>query len=241
MRSLATLALPSHFAFLLFALGVLAAFWRRSRRWTPGLLVASGAVLLLFSTGMMAAALMSPLEYAYPAVHDARGHPQVRNIVVLTGYAADDHDMPLSARMNSSGAFRVLMAARLFRDCVECRVIVSGKETAARIMQENLVELGVPRDRLVADAASPHTEDSLRAVGKLVGREPFFLVTSSGHLPRCMLLVARHGLDAVPVPTDYQLPRDWRRAELAPSVSSLAASDLAVREYLGLLWYRLRG
>src|SRR5688500_16617405 len=110
MRLLAGLALPSNLALMLFGLGLLAAFWIRTRRFSPWLLAASGLVALVFSSGMVAAALMSPLEYAYPAIHDGRSHPEARHIVVLTAYAADDKDMPLSSRLSASGAYRVLMA-----------------------------------------------------------------------------------------------------------------------------------
>ena len=64
---------------------------------------------------MVAAALMAPLEYAYPAVHSAQEFPGIRKIVVLTGYAADDPDMPLTGRLNASSAHRVTMTMQLHR------------------------------------------------------------------------------------------------------------------------------
>jgi uncharacterized SAM-binding protein YcdF (DUF218 family) len=240
MRLLAGLALPSNFALLLLVLGLLAVVWPRTRRWSPWLLAASGLVLFGFSSGKVAAALMSPLEYAYPTIHDGRTHPEAHHIVVLTAYAADDRNMPLSGRLSATGAFRVLMALELHRDRPDCRIIVSGDKTA-RIMADVLLDLGVPQALLTVEQQSTHTVDSVRQLKKLVGGEPFFLVTSAGHLPRSMLLVAQQGLKAIPVPTDFQLPRDWRRAELAPSPFSLQVSNLAVREHLGILWYRLRG
>jgi len=238
MRFLAQLALPSNLALFLFGAGILAALWPRARRWSPLLLGACGAVVFGFSSGKVAAALMSPLEYAYPAIHDARGHPEVRSIVVLTAWAADDPNMPLSSRLNASGAFRVLMALKLHRDCPDCRVIVSGSKTTARIMADTLHELGIPRDIVIQDEAQ-HTDDSAESLGTTIGREPFFLVTSAGHLPRSMRLFARRELHPIPVPVDYQLPRDWRDADLAPSPFSLGVSDLAIHEYLGILRTRL--
>ena len=241
MRFLAGLALPSNLALLLFILALLAALMRRSRRWSPWLLGASGAVVFGFSSGMVAAALMSPLEYSYPTIHDGRSHPEARNTcVVLTAWAGDDPNWPLTAKLNASGAYRVLMALELHHDRPDCRVIVSGDKTTARIMADTLLALGVPQALLTVEDVSAHTDESARALPGLVGRDPFFLVTSAGHLPRSMLLVTGQGLNAIPVPTDFQLPRDWRRAELAPSPFGLSVSDLAVHEYLGLLWYRLR-
>jgi uncharacterized SAM-binding protein YcdF (DUF218 family) len=240
MRMLAALALPSNLALLLLILGILLALWWRTRRWATWLLGTGAVVIFAFSTGKVAAALMSPLEYAYPAVHEGGAHPEARFIVVLTAWAADDREMPLTARVNASGAYRVLMALELHRDRPDCRIIVSGDSATARIMADSLQRLGVPRTQILLEDESTNTDESIHLLAKLVGHQPFFLVSSAGHLPRSMLLVRQEGLTAIPVPTDYQLPRDWRRAELRPSPGSLAVSDLAVHEYLGMLWYRLR-
>lgn len=241
MRVLADLILPSSAAFALFALGILTYFFARARRASWWLLAASGAVTLVFSSGMTAAALMSPLEYQYAAVHQPAAYPQARHIVVLTGWAADDPDMPLTGRMSASSAYRVLMALELHRDRPDCDVIVSGDETTARIMAEALVKIGIPANLLRLEDRSLTTAASATHLRTLVGGDPFFLVTSAGHLPRSIAAMEKAGLGAIAVPTDHQLPRDWRRAALRPSPSSLTVSDLAVHEYLGRLWYRLRG
>ena len=235
------LLLPSGFAYLLAVLGLVSLFWRRSRRFAVALFGASALIVLVFSSGLVAAILMSPLEYAYPTVHSAAQHPQVRTIVVLTGYAADDPDMPLTGRLHYSSAQRVTMTMQLARSCPACRVIVSGSTVTAKVMGEVLVELGIERGRLQLEDQSRTTAHSAANLGALVHAEPFFLVTSAGHLRRTMAVMRKAGLDAVPVPTDHQGPRRWSEGRLAPSPESLTCSDLAVHEYLGLLWYRLRG
>jgi uncharacterized SAM-binding protein YcdF (DUF218 family) len=241
VRALATLALPSGVALMLFALGLLAYLFARTRRYSWWMLAASGAVTVIFSSGMTAAALMSPLEYEYPAVHDAAKYPRATHIVVLTGWAADDPAMPLTGRLGTSAAYRVLMTLELYRDRPDCDVIVSGDPTTARIMGEALVKLGVPANKLRLEDASFTTAESAAKLRPLLGRDEFFLVTSAGHLPRSLAALARKGLTAIPVPTDHQLPRDWRRAQARPSPSTLTIADLAVHEYLGRWWYRMRG
>lgn len=240
MRYLASLALPSNLALLLFILGVLAALWWRTRRWAPWVLGVGAAVFFAFSTGKVATALMSPLEYAYPAVFEGRSHPEARVIVVLTAWAADDRSMPLTARVNASGAYRLMMAVELHRDRPECPIIVSGDKATARIMADSLIRLGIPGGKIQLEDVSTNTAESVGEVAKRVGRQPFFLVTSAGHLPRSMLMVRKLGLHAIPVPTDFQLPRDWRNAEWMPSPFHLSVSDLAIHEYLGMFWYRMR-
>lgn len=231
---------PSGLAYVLFVLGLLAYFPVRWRGLSWSLLAASGAITFICSSGAVATALMSPLEYEHPALHDVRAYPNVDHIVVLTGYAADDPDMPVTGRLNDSSAFRVMMALELRRQCAACDVIVSGDPTTATVMGEALVSLGLPRDRLILETASKNTAASATNLRPML-LEPFFLITSAGHLRRSIAVLEAQGLHPIAVPTDYQGPKDWRKAQLRPSPQSLFASDLAMHEYIGYLWYRLKG
>ncbi len=240
MGLLANLLSPTGFAITLLICGLLAGFWRRRPGVSWALLAASGIVVTVFSSGMVAAALMSPLEYAYPTLQDARAHPEARHIVVLTGWAADDPAMPLTGRLSPSSAYRVLLTLELARDRPDCDVIISGDRQTVRIMGEALEKLGVPRERLRLEDGGSSTADSARLLPALVATDPFFLVTSAGHLPRSMDEMKRAGLNAVPAPTDHQLSRDWRRADWKPTPTSLYTSELALHEHLGRAWRRLK-
>jgi len=231
---------PSGVGYALAFLGGIAACRPRRRAWAMGLLGASAAILTLFSSGVVAAMLMSPLEYAYPSVHSAHGFPAVQTIVVLTGYAADDPDMPLVGRLNASSAQRVTMTLQLYRSCPDCRVIISGNRETARIMGQALVVLGLPESRLQLEDRSRSTAQSAQNLAAMLGHERFFLVTSAGHMPRTIEALQRAKLDAIAVPTDHLVPRRWLTAQIRPSAESLAVSDLAFHEYIGRLWYRLR-
>lgn len=234
------LLVPSGLAYVLFVLGLLAYLRERWRRLSWGLLAASGAITLVCSSGAVATALMSPLEYEHPAVHDTHGYPNIDHIVVLTGYAADDPKMPLTGRLHYASGFRVMMALALQEQCAACDVIVSGDPTTAKVMGEALVSLGLPKDRLILETASKNTAASAMNLKSLLN-EPFFLITSAGHMRRSLAVLEARGLEPIPVPTDYQGPKDWRNAELRPSPQSLFAADLAMHEYIGWLWYRLKG
>lgn len=235
-----TLLLPSGLAYVLFVLGLAAYFLERWRRLSWGLLAASGAITLICSSGAVATALMSPLEYEHPALHDIRAYPNIEHIVVLTGYAADDPQMPLTGRLNYSSGYRVMMALELQSQCRACDVIVSGSPTTAKVMGDALVNLGLPRDRLLLETASLTTSQSAVNLKPMLS-EPFFLITSAGHMRRSLAVLEAQGMEPIPVPTDYQGPKDWWNAELRPSPQSLFASDLAMHEYIGWLWYRLKG
>ena len=77
------------------------------------------------------------------------------------------------------------------------------------------------------------------------------LTTSAWHMPRAEAAFGKVGPEVIPAPTDYvpaRMPtgREYRHAgprvlRILPNVRSLAISTRALREYLGLLLYRLRG
>jgi uncharacterized SAM-binding protein YcdF (DUF218 family) len=235
------LVVPSGLAYLLFLTGLVARFIPRTRGWSWALLASGALITLTFSLGQTAAALSSPLEYRWPAVRDAQAHREARSIVVLSAWAADDPALPVTGQLNASAAYRVLMALELHRQRPELDIIVSGGDVTARVMGAALTAAGVPAERVRLETRSRTTAESAEQLAPLVGDAPFLLVTSAGHMHRSLAALERRGLRAIPAPTDHQMPRDWREAELVPRPGSLQSSDLAVHEYLGMLWYRLRG
>jgi uncharacterized SAM-binding protein YcdF (DUF218 family) len=241
INHLSALIVPSGLATALFVLAAAAAVTRTTRRFSAPLATMAALVLLLFSNGLVATLLISPLEYEFPAVSDPSRFPEVRTIVVLTGYAADDAAFPLSAKMNAASAFRVLEAANILSQRPDCRIIVSGHPVAARVMGQQLRQLGVPDAALMIDNMSNSTAASAATVHELLGSVPVFLVTSAGHLRRAVWAFRRSGLEPVAAPTDYQLPRSVWQSSWTTSAAHLQASDLAIHEYVALAWYRARG
>ena len=234
------LAAPASFCYVLFAFGLLARFVPKLRSWSWPSLALSGAINVLFSTGAFAAILTSPLEYAHPALVSIDGRGDIRHIVALTGWAADDADLPVSGRLNQPSAFRVMLTLEYARECPDCNIVVSGTSFAAPAMRDALVAFGVDSQRITVDGAAPSTMDSATNIRRLVGTDRFYLVTSAGHMPRSLLAMKTLGLQPVPAPTDYRLPADWRNAEWLPRPLTLEAANLAVHEYVGLAWYWLR-
>lgn len=237
---LSTAVVPSGIATMLILVGVTCALLPTTRKYFAPLATVAALVLLFFGNGLVATLLTSPLEYAHPALTESRRYREVRTIVVLTGWAADDEVLPLSAKMNAASALRVLEAANLRTVRADCRVLVSGSDPAARIMAQQLRMLGVPEEYLVVDAGSDSTAESARQARHLLGPAQVFLVTSAGHMPRAVWAFKQQGLRPVAAPTGHLMPRSVKQASWRVSAQHLQASDLAVHEYIGLAWYRLR-
>jgi len=239
MEYLQILVVPSGLGTVLFGLGVLAMLLPKTRRLSRPLLFGSIGVLFFFSFGPVATLLFSPLEYAYPAMTEPERHGDIRTIVVLTGYASTDPDMPPSSRLSVASAFRVLETASLAQRRPDCRIVISGNADAAQAMSSQLLAMGLAAERIILESASANTAASAKNLAGLIGDNPVFLVTSAGHMRRSLAVFRRQGVSAIPVPTDHQLPSKVSRAEWNVSPFNLNASDVAMHEYAGLLWYRL--
>ncbi len=146
----------------------------------------------------------------------------------------------------TDSADRMWLAARLFREGVAPRVIVSGggflareneaATTEAAAMRLLLIDLGVPADAIVSEGHSINTIENIRDVHRLVGDGRVALVTSAYHMPRALLIAAHEKLDVSAFPTDFRaLPEtrafwdDW-----IPSVDALSISTIALREMLAI-------
>jgi uncharacterized SAM-binding protein YcdF (DUF218 family) len=67
------------------------------------------------------------------------------------------------------------------------------------------------------------------------------LVTSAFHIPRARAAFAAQGLAVVAAPTGFHGPPFQDVGSLLPSATGLRDSSLACHEYLGRVWYALRG
>ncbi len=69
-----------------------------------------------------------------------------------------------------------------------------------------------------------------------------YLITHARHMRRAVLMFEQMGIEVTPAPTAYLHPtmRATLAGQFIPKSAALSASSLALHEYLGLLWYRLR-
>jgi uncharacterized SAM-binding protein YcdF (DUF218 family) len=84
------------------------------------------------------------------------------------------------------------------------------------------------------------------------GAREVLLVTSAMHMPRAVGVFEKLGLTVVPAPTDFNVTEnDWRALwrqplpgallNLVPDANNAYVTQRALKEYLGILVYGLRG
>lgn len=240
------LLLPPVGLFLLILLGV--KWWRY--RFGRGLVLVSALLLLALSLPIVSHRLMEPLE-PYPALTGAdvvAAKPQA--IVVLAAGRYSGAPEYGGDSIGGTTLQRIRYAAWLQRR-TRLPLIVSGssptqKQPATGTLMRDVLEqeFRVPvaavedRSRNTLENAA-FTAETLRAM-KL---ENILLVSSAWHLPRAVETFERYGLKVIPAPTVFETRDDSDGLQLddfLPGVGALQRSYLAIHEYLGRVWYRLR-
>lgn len=223
----------------------------RARRapWLRRLCLALAFTTLgLFSSGAVANLLLYPLEQAYPRPPALTAAP---GAIVLLGGATDPEIVTRGPYEFNAAADRFVEAIRLARRYPQAVLVLSGGSSAllqggareATVLAPLARELGIGGPRLRLDAESRNTREnalySMRLLHDISG--PVLLVTSAFHMPRAVACFAKVGRPVIPWPVDFQrVPLAGARNWL-PRAAALERSSMAVREYAGLITYRIAG
>ena len=184
---------------------------------------------------------MSRLEYAFPIrdVPDLNG--DIRHMVVLSGHAERNPLWSLSSQVNPSAAYRLMEARMIHAKIPSADILISGGGAVPGIMKEVLEALGIAPEKIRTDSASFSNRQSAVNNMELLAGKPFYLVTSAGHMPRAMGCFRKVALNPVPVPTEYLSRKNIFSQAYLPRPRNLVLSDLAVQEYIGMIYYKLKG
>jgi uncharacterized SAM-binding protein YcdF (DUF218 family) len=157
----------------------------------------------------------------------------------------------------------VLYTAELYHQGKADHILLSGGNldwksvgsTPAEEMSSLLELLQVPASALWLEPDSRNTYENAvnsRAILKEHGISTVILVTSALHMPRAAALFENQGIRVIPAPTDFRITQtDWEELKsasllfqisyLIPSAENLSQTTGALKEYLGLLVYKLQG
>jgi len=122
-----------------------------------------------------------------------------------------------------------------------------GGETEAETMRAMALSLGVPRDQIVAEETSRTTFENIANLARLLpagqGRR-IGLVTTASHMRRSHGVFQKQfpGDTIIPIPVYYTYdPAATFLRNFVPTSGNLEKSTVALHEWIGLIWYKLRG
>jgi uncharacterized SAM-binding protein YcdF (DUF218 family) len=249
--------LPGSMLFLLVGvtIGVILLLTGRGRR-TPAVAWLAGLAMFywVISLPIVPRTLEGWLGAGYAPLASAAEAGGARHVVVLTGGAVSLHGLDGTFDIPSTAtAYRLLEAERLYRLLEEPILILSGGPAGgeqdgtpeSESMKADLMERGVPGDKIWLDTESPDTHQQAIRVGERLqqeGVETFVLVTSQPHMRRAMGAFVDQGMTPIPSPAERGPSRSPDGpAQYLPSAEGLSESETAFREIFANVYYALRG
>ncbi|WP_274424248.1 YdcF family protein [Chelativorans sp. YIM 93263] len=217
------------------------------------LVLCSASLVLLFLSGWttVGALLLQPLEERFqrpdPPPRDVDG------IIVLGGGMESGINLARSGYELNSGGDRPVEAAVLARHYPEARIVVSGGSGSVFTEGEGdadsaprlLTALGAEPERIELEKKSRDTYENALFSARQINPRPgqtWLLVTSAFHMPRSVGVFRSVGFPVVPWPVDYKTSgREGIGLSQDNLIDTLDNITVAVREWIGLIAYRVAG
>jgi uncharacterized SAM-binding protein YcdF (DUF218 family) len=239
--------MPLPVALGLCVAGLVLLWFTRKQKTGKGFITAGVILLILTSYSTLPDRLLSALEQENaPFVSQSQPLNEIKWIVIL---GSGNMSQPGTARdtaLTSSSLFRVVEGVRLHRSLPQAKLLFCGGPTnnetpEAETMAQAALALGVPEQDIAREATSLDTADQVERVKEIVKSDKFILVSSAFHLPRAMFLFKRSGLEPTPDAVDYRAGDHGPPPDAVfPQSTNIRKFEIAIHEYLGMLWYRLR-
>jgi len=251
---------PVGIVVVLLIAGILLHFMRKHSRLGHRLLISGAVLFLVFIFTPLSELLILKLERQFPPMLVPPASPKMDRIVVLSGYGEENPAFPVTSSVTEETVYCMAEGVRLYRLMPGAKLVFSGgvlrkgDKSVAGIMADFVQQMGVPRQDIFLEENSLDTYQNMVEVKKLVGASPFILVTSASHLRRAVGVARKLEMNPWPAPafirTSQHYPLGTRVIEYVgtffmhfrhPSYERLSALQRAYHEYMGYLWYRVRG
>ena len=230
LKILEMFLLPSVFVLVLILIGIILIF-RKKRGKLGKILIILGILLYyLFSITPVADSIISPLEKQYQPAQKEELNKADKIVLLLGGKESD--------------VLRASEVLRLYN--LQSAIIISGRDPLspkieeAKEVKEFLTERGISAENIILEDKSRNTFESAKNIKEILDDEPFFLVTSAYHLPRAIETFQKARTNPIPAPADFKIEKNYDILDFFPDTENLRNSDIALHEYFGILWYRLK-
>jgi uncharacterized SAM-binding protein YcdF (DUF218 family) len=215
------------------------------------LMIFSIALLVISGFSPVGNLVLYPLEQRFPPWDAGRGAPD--GILVLGASIDADLSAAHGTAVVRSAADRIIAAAALAQRYPNARIVFSGG--SANLLSNDAREadyagaifesLGIAKTRLIMERRSRNTVENAEFSKALIAPKPgerWLLVTSAFHMPRSVGLFRKAGFVVEPYPVDWRVGGHGDLLSFTNiAVDGLGRTDLAVREWIGLVAYRATG
>lgn len=254
MALVKALAAPVVWVLALMVLGlILTRRLPKKRRYRLGqcALFLAMCILFLLSTKPMSELLIYSLECQYQ-VPSNEILSTLDIVAILGGGMYPREGFRTYSELSGPAYSRLCNGVRFFKQSSAGTLALSGGgpedgvESEADVMKALALELGVPENRIITEANSHNTMENGAELAKLLSSAQarrIGLVTSALHMPRSVKVFREQFSNdtIVPIPVNHIYSPDWRNhRSYIPSSDTLAKSNYAIHEWIGMVWYVIR-
>lgn len=235
--------------FLWLALCVIIALLYRRQKRRRFFLQTSIIILLLFSNTAIFEAVIKKWEI--PPIKYEQMEKTYDYVIVLGGGAQ------FSERINrvvfNTSADRLFQAVRLYKKAYANKIVLSGgsgrlleqEHKESEYVKEYLMELGIPAMDIIIESDSRNTKENAENTATLIESDAScLLVTSAWHMRRAKKCFEKAGIQCDPFSTDSMMDQSNSfniKRFIIPSVETMSAWNMLMKEVLGTIVYRFKG
>jgi uncharacterized SAM-binding protein YcdF (DUF218 family) len=225
-KFISALLMPLSIGLILIALGLW--YLSKGKKRAKVLLWASVVWIVTVASMPFAYFLIAPLENSY---HPLKNIPKDVKYILLLG---------------GDKECRSWEVVRLYQQIPNVKVITSGDPSVssgsgAVATAKFLEQVGVDKGDIIMQTEPKDTEEEVVAIKKRLQDTPFIVVTSAYQMPRAMLIFKKYGLKPISAPTDFKTMEKSYTLFHFPKGRYLSITEVAWHEYLGILWFKLKG
>jgi uncharacterized SAM-binding protein YcdF (DUF218 family) len=231
--------------FLLLAIAGLIRAWRsrvQKRLWALTVGIAGCFLISYFPAAWL---LLLPLESWYD--RNPIPHESAQALVVLSGGAYTPvPDRPYTSPQTQTYE-RSRHTAWLYKNWKPLPVLACGGgpygEPLSFAMRQVLEAEGVPADKIWLETRSGSTYENAVYGCEILRRHgisKIILVDEARFLPRAVACFRKQGITVVPAAFNFT-HLYWEADDFLPGSRAIQMNGETIHEYIGLLWYRLRG
>ncbi len=244
--------MPSNF---LCCLAILCLVLAKTRFAQAGRAILTRSIILLvfMAFSPLGHWLLLPLEARFSQPADKESFIAPYGIIVLGGSVDTVVSRARSSVAINESAERLIEAGYLARRFPKAKILFSGGSgqilyndmTESAAVKPVFTQMGIAPNRVIYENRSRNTWQNASYTQKLLQSDSnrrWLLITSAYHMSRSMGCFRKAGINVIPWPVDYRtrgasdIYRFFSRAS-----EGLKRVDIAVREWIGLLVYRLTG
>lgn len=204
-------------------------------------------IMFITFTGLGVRVFVFPLENYVK--YQSGGYKQRLPVVVLGG--GIHHEVgPGKGELSSASLERLVTGYKLYRDLGTAIVYTGGigvgheKLSEAEIAFNWLRQMGVSERDIILESRARTTYENGVYTKKWLEETDYnkiYLVTSAVHMKRSASVFEKLGIDFIPVSAAHLYSHRLVWLDYLPNRGALNANMSAIHEWLGIVWYKIKG